>query len=94
MSTSSVTRTPSNGLAPPQRLSVPERHQLAIARKTLTYSDAGARIMGGPTKPEARRIILRLTGRFNGCLDCGGPSLRKRANNLCAGCSKRVPCER
>ena len=44
-------------------LSVPEQHQLKIARKTLTYSDVGARIMGGPTKAEARQIIFRLTGR-------------------------------
>ena len=44
-------------------LSVPEQHQLKIARKTLTYSDVGARIMGGPTKAEARQIILKLTGR-------------------------------
>lgn len=45
-------------------LSVPERHQLKIARKTLTYSDVGAKIMGGPTKAEARQIIKRLTGRM------------------------------
>lgn len=44
-------------------LSVPEKHQLAIARKTLTYSDAGAAIMGGPTKAEAREIIFKLTGK-------------------------------
>ena len=44
-------------------LSVPERHQLRIARDTLEMSDAGARIMGGPTKEEAREIIFRLTGR-------------------------------
>lgn len=44
-------------------LTVPEQHQLKIARKTLTYSDAGARIMGGPTKAEARAIIKKLTGR-------------------------------
>lgn len=42
---------------------VPERHQLKIARSTLKMSDAGALIMGGPTKAEAREIILRLTGR-------------------------------
>lgn len=47
----------------PRTLSVPERHQLKIARDTLKMSDAGARIMGGPTKAEAREIILRLTGR-------------------------------
>ncbi len=44
-------------------LSVPEQHQLKIARKTLTYSDVGARIMGGMTKAEARQIIKKLTGR-------------------------------
>ncbi len=44
-------------------LSVPEPHELKIARKTLTSSDVGARIMGGPTKAEARQIILKLTGR-------------------------------
>lgn len=41
----------------------PDRHQLKIARSTLKMSDVGARIMGGPTKEEAREIILRLTGR-------------------------------
>jgi len=44
-------------------LSVPEQHQLKIARKTLTYSDEGAKIMGPPTKAEARQIILKLTGK-------------------------------
>ena len=43
------------------KLTVAEKHQLTIARKTLTYSDVGARCMGGPTKEEARAIILRLT---------------------------------
>ena len=45
------------------KLSVPEKHQLRVARMTLTYSDVGARIMGGPSKEESRAIILRLTGR-------------------------------
>lgn len=45
-------------------LSVPEQHQLKIARKTLTYSDEGAKIMGPPSKAEARQIIKRLTGRM------------------------------
>ena len=44
-------------------LSVPERHQLKIARDTLKMSDAGALVMGGPTKDEARRIIKELTGK-------------------------------
>lgn len=42
-------------------LSVPERHQLKIARATLKMSDAGAAVMGGPSKAEAREIIRRLT---------------------------------
>ncbi len=44
-------------------LTVPEKHQLKVARKTLTYSDVGAFIMGPPTKAEAREIIKRLTGK-------------------------------
>ena len=44
-------------------LDVFDKHQLSIARKTLTLSDVGARCMGGPTKEEAREIILRLTGK-------------------------------
>ena len=44
-------------------LSVPEQHQLKIARRTLELSDVGAMILGGPTKAEAREIILKLTGR-------------------------------
>lgn len=49
---------------PNPKLSVPEQHQLKIARKTLTYSDVGARIMGGPNKEEARLIIYKLTGKW------------------------------
>jgi len=45
------------------KLSVPEKHQLRVARQTLKMSDVGARIMGGPSKDEARRIILDLTGK-------------------------------
>ena len=44
-------------------LSVPEKHQLAIAKKTLKMSDAGAKIMGGMTKEEARKVIKKLTGK-------------------------------
>ena len=46
-----------------KNLSVPEKHQLKIARDTLKLSDAGARIMGGMTKAEAREVIKRLTGK-------------------------------
>ena len=43
------------------KLSVPEKHQLKIARDTLKLSDVGALILGGPTKKQAREIIIRLT---------------------------------
>lgn len=46
-----------------RRLTVPEQHQLKIARRTLTMSDVGSRIMGGMTKAEARAVIKRLTGK-------------------------------
>ena len=47
----------------PKGLTVPEQHQLKIAKDTLKMSDVGARIMGGPTKEEAREIIKKLTGK-------------------------------
>jgi len=46
-----------------RELSVFDKHQLNIARKTLRMSNVGAKIMGGMTKEEAREIIKRLTGR-------------------------------
>jgi len=45
------------------KLNVFDRHQLKIARDTLNMTDAGAMIMGGMTKDEARKIIDRLTNR-------------------------------
>ena len=50
------------------KLSVFEKYQLAIARKTLTcragwsgyHTDAGAFIMGGPTKKESREFIDKM----------------------------------
>jgi hypothetical protein len=52
---------------PPRRrrptiLTIPEQHQLRIAKQTLRMSDAGARIMGGMSKAEARAIIRRFLG--------------------------------
>jgi hypothetical protein len=38
-------------------LSVPEKHQLKIAKCTLRLSDVGARIMGGMSKQEARDFL-------------------------------------
>lgn len=45
------------------KLSVPDQHRLKIARRTLTLSDAGALILGGMTKEEARQVIKELTGK-------------------------------
>ena len=38
-------------------LGVPEQHQLKIAKSTLKMSDAGATIMGGMTKDQARAFL-------------------------------------
>ena len=35
------------------------KHQISIAKKTLKLSDAGALILGGMTKAEAREILRR-----------------------------------
>ena len=43
-----------------RQLSIPEQHQLRIARDTLRMNDVMARIMGGMTKDEARAIVARL----------------------------------
>ena len=45
-----------------RELSIPEKHQLKVARDTLKMHDAAVGIMGGPSKAEAREIIERLTG--------------------------------
>lgn len=42
-------------------LNVFEKHQLAIAKKTLEMNDVFAKIMGGPTKEEAKENIKRLS---------------------------------
>lgn len=44
-------------------LSVFDKHQLRIARQTLSMHDAAVGVMGGPSKQEAREIIRRLTGK-------------------------------
>ena len=40
-----------------------QRAQLRIARDTLKLHDWASRVMGGPTKEEARNMIEKLTGR-------------------------------
>lgn len=46
-----------------RKLSVPDQHRLAIARKTLKMNDAMVAILGGMTKEEARKVIKELTGK-------------------------------
>jgi hypothetical protein len=46
-----------------KQMSVFDKHQLAIAKKTLKMTDAGVLIMGGMTKEEARAAIKRITGK-------------------------------
>ena len=46
-----------------KKLTVPEKHQLKIARDTLKMNNVMAAVMGGMTKEEARRIIKRLGGK-------------------------------
>lgn len=47
-------------------LSVPDKHQLKIARDTLKMTETMARVMGGMTHGEAKRTIYRLTGKYPG----------------------------
>ena len=55
-------------------LSVPERHQLSIARKSMKMHCAGLAIMGGPNHKESAAIIHELTGAIvaidAGCTCC------------------------
>ena len=40
-----------------------DKHQLAIARKTLKMPDGLTFILGGMSKAEAREVIKRITGK-------------------------------
>jgi hypothetical protein len=44
-------------------MSVADKHQLAIAKKTLKMTPAMAKIMGGMNHDEAKEVIARLTGK-------------------------------
>jgi hypothetical protein len=46
-----------------RQLTVPEKHQLKIARKRLTEVENSHLFLGGPSLPEAKEIIKRLTGK-------------------------------
>jgi hypothetical protein len=43
------------------KLTVPEKHQLKIAKDTLKMPDAMLGVMGGMSKEEAHRIIEKLS---------------------------------
>lgn len=47
-------------------LSVPERHQLRIARDSMRMACPMLGVMGGPNHREATAIIARLTGAIAG----------------------------
>ena len=40
-----------------KKLSIPEQHQLKIAKSTLRMSDVGSAVMGGMTKDQARDFL-------------------------------------
>lgn len=46
-----------------RQLSVPETHQLRIARRTLEMNPAMVAVMGGPNIEESEKIVEELTGR-------------------------------
>ena len=46
-----------------KQLTVFEKHQLRIARRTLKMNDPMASVMGGMTKQEAREIIKKLDNK-------------------------------
>jgi len=48
-------------------LTVPERHQLKIAKDTLKMNNTMARIMGGPSVREARKTVERLNAKMRKC---------------------------
>ena len=43
-----------------RELSIPDQHQLKIAKSTLRMSGAGAWIMGGMSKDEARAFLRHM----------------------------------
>jgi hypothetical protein len=52
-------------------LSVPEKHQLRIARDSMNMNCVGVAVMGGPNHQQAVSIIHQLTGAIAGInFDC------------------------
>tara|TARA_Y100000310_G_C19952069_1_gene477305 strand:- start:282 stop:434 length:153 start_codon:yes stop_codon:yes gene_type:complete len=44
-------------------LTIPEKHQLKIAKRSLEFNEKYIVIAGGPNKKEAREIIKRLEAK-------------------------------
>ena len=74
-----------------KQLTVPERHQLKVARATLLLSNGEAILMGGPNKHESRNIIQGLTGR-RPCEECISRDAASglRVCNPCAAAYRRA----
>jgi hypothetical protein len=45
-----------------REMDIPTQHQCKVARDTLRMSDAGAAIMGGMTKVQAREVLRDKAG--------------------------------
>lgn len=48
-----------------RHLTIPEQHQLKIAKQTMKLSEVGAMILGGMSHATAKTIIKRLEGERN-----------------------------
>lgn len=72
MANETLSRVVSGAIRKRERsLSVPERHQLKVARGSMRMHCAGALIMGGPNHYQSARIIEQLTGAIIGIdADC------------------------
>jgi hypothetical protein len=56
---------------------IPTQHQLRIAKQTLRMPDAMARVMGGMTKEEARRLL-----KVHGMRVSGNSRRKKKSNRI------------
>lgn len=75
------------------RLTVPERHQLKIARDTLRMPGAMAGVMGGPSKAEAREIFRRLMAKARGVKNPPSTARARAKKNLEFSRWQRVKAE-
>ncbi len=72
----------------PATLTTPQVHQKRIAIDTLKMSDAGARIMGGMSKPFARAFLVDPCGWTAARIaKLEGEDLAGTVRRLCSDCS-------